>query len=256
MRAGVTGATPLARAADAPSALDPLIGALSRLAPLSPDDRAAVASLPHEVRTLHKGAELVRHGRVESDCFVLLSAFAHKEKFAGRITRVVAINLPGELVNIESALEMESDYSASVFRAGEAAVIPAAALRELLFSSSSVARAFWLRSQAESALYREWLLNDERRGLQARLAHLICETALRLQLLNEAARSHPILPLDAAEMARAAGSVPLYVNRALAALQEAGAVSILPDGIRVQDESKLAEIGGFDAGYLAGTHGR
>ena len=150
-------------AGEAPSStLRPLTASLSRLVPLSREEQAAVESLPHEVRSVAGGTILVEASRVETHCHVLLDAFAHKEKFFGDLRRVVAINLPGELVNIESALAMASDYEATVFRAGQIAIIPAAAVRELLFSFPSLGRAFWLRNQAEGATYREWLLNDQR----------------------------------------------------------------------------------------------
>ena len=238
------------------SPLDRLVGGLDRLVPIPEEEKRAVKSLPHEVRSVVKGTLLVEANLLAADCFVMLDAFAHKEKFFGDLRRVVSINLPGELVNIESALAMQSDYSATIIRSGEIVVIPAEALRELLFDCSSLSRALWLRSQAEAAVSREWLLNDRRRGLESRLAHLICETSLRLQLLNEEDEAEPVLPFDVEELALAAGSIPLYVCDALALLENAKAVRLSDEGVTIEDGARLAEIGDFDPTYIEVTHSR
>ncbi|HEX8572431.1 MAG TPA: Crp/Fnr family transcriptional regulator [Allosphingosinicella sp.] len=232
-----------------------MIGALARLASFGKRERAAIRALPHELKSFGPGERLVEGGRAAGECHLLLGAFAHKEKFSGKIIRVVAINLPGEIVNIESILGLESDYSARTFRAGEVAVIPVEALRELAFSLPAVGRALWLQSQMESALYREWLLNDSRRGLRGRAAHLIAETAARLHLINSDGIEEIVLPLSAGELARALGSVPLYVQRELDGLAEAGAIEVNDEGVTVSDPAKLAALGDFDPQYLLGTHG-
>ena len=232
-----------------------MIGVLARLASLGERERAAIRALPHELKFFGPGATLVEAARAAGECHLLLSAFAHKVKFTGKIIRVVAINLPGEIVNIESILGLESDYSARAFRGGEVAVIPAEALRELAFSLPEVARAMWLQSQMESALYREWLLNDQRRGLRGRTAHLIAETAARLHLIDADGIEETLLPLSAGELARALGSVPLYVHRALDGLAEAGAIEMSDQGVTVSDPARLAELGDFDPQYLFGAHG-
>ena len=78
---------------------------------------------------------------------------------------------------------------------------------------------------------------------------------MRLQRLQGEARANPVLPLDVEELARAAGAIPLYVAEALEALQSAGAVAVAPDSVTVRDFGRLAEIGDFDPGYVAITHG-
>jgi CRP-like cAMP-binding protein len=139
-------------------------------------------------------------------------------------------------------------------RPGEVAVIPAAALRELAFRVPGMAQALWLRSQAEAAVYREWLLNDERQDLTSRIAHLLCETDVRLQLLRTDAEEIDPLPLDGSEIAQAVAAVQIYVERVLESLEAAGAVAVTGRGVVVLDREKLAEIGDFDPQYIVESH--
>jgi CRP-like cAMP-binding protein len=238
---------------DRAAPFEKMIGVLARLTPLGERERAAIRALPHELKFCESGARLVEPGDPADACYLLLNAFAHKEKFSGRVIRVVAINLPGEIINIEAMLGRGSDYSARTFRSGEVAVIPAEALRELVFSVPAVGRAIWLQGQVESALYREWLLNDQRRGLKGRAAHLIAETAVRLQLINADGLEDTVLPLSAAEIAAALGSVTLYVQRELGSLAAAGAIEVTDTEVVVRDGAKLAELGDFDPQYLVGA---
>jgi CRP-like cAMP-binding protein len=231
-----------------------MVRLLSRHSSWSDAERLEVERLPHEIRFAAKGEQLVRPGRTEKYCHLLLTAFAHKAKFSGNLRRVVAINLPGEVVNTESVLALESDYAGEILRPGEVAVIPAAALRELAFRMPGLAQALWLRSQAEAAVYREWLLNDERRDLASRIAHLLCETDVRLQLLSTDGEETDLLPLDAPEIAQAVAAVQLYVERVLEKLQAAGAVAVTDRGVVVRDREKLAEIGDFDPQYIVRSH--
>ncbi|HEY0149766.1 MAG TPA: Crp/Fnr family transcriptional regulator [Allosphingosinicella sp.] len=238
---------------DREAPFEKMIGVLARLTPLDERERAAIRALPCELKFYGSGARLVEPGDPADECHLLISAFAHKEKFSGRVIRVVAINLPGEIINIEAMLGRGSDYSARTFRAGEVAAIPAEALRELVFSVPAVGRAIWLQGQMESALYREWLLNDQRRGLKGRAAHLIAETAVRLQLINADGLEATVLPLTAAEIAAALGSVELYVQRELKSLADAGAIDVTDNEVVLRDAAKLAELGDFDPQYLIGA---
>jgi CRP-like cAMP-binding protein len=240
---------PLDRAAP----FEKMIGVLARLTPLDERERAAIRALPYDLKLFGSGARLIEPGDPSDECHLLLDAFAHKEKFSGRVIRVVAINLPGEIINIEAMLGRGADYTARTFRAGEVAAVPAEALRELVFSVPAVGRAIWLQGQLESALYREWLLNDQRRGLKGRAAHLIAETAARLQLINAESLEDTVLPLTAAEIASALGSVTLYVERELNSLADAGAIDVTDTEVVVRDGAKLAELGDFDPQYLIGA---
>lgn len=245
---------PVPREPRSAGALDPLVEALGRLSSLGEEERQAILGLEHEVRELPKRTRLVSAGEAPEHCWLLLTAFAHKVKYSGGSARVVALNLPGEIVNVETMLALESDYSAEVLRAGRAALIPAAALRDLAFSRPVIARALWLRTQSEAAIYREWLLNDGRRDVRTRTAHLIAETAARLEVLNAAPGAEPILPLDPAEVAQALGAAPFYVERALGSLAADGAIAFDGVGVRIADFTRLAEAGAFDPRYLLDRH--
>jgi CRP-like cAMP-binding protein len=151
---------------------------------------------------------------------------------------------------VQSALGFKSDFDAHAFKSGEVAFVPAEAMQELIFNYSSIARAMWLHTHAEAALSREWLLNATRRDLVTRAAHLLCETSTRLEVTRVDGTDRFFIPLTVEELAQANGSVPLYVGRALAELQEQQAVRLEDGGIRILDWLRLTRLADFDPLYL------
>lgn len=229
--------------------LESVVLVLERLTPLSFEDRSVIRFLPHHVKHIGKGSRLVHAGAIEQECAVPLTAYINKSKLTGDGHKhILALNFPGEVVNAESALSLASDYHADVFKAGDVAFIPAEALRELIFNHSAIARAIWMRSHAEAALAREWILNS-RRDLPTRTAHLLCEATARLEKARLGDDSFYI-PMDTEELAQALGSVSLYIDRTLASLEERGIIRREIGGIRILNWRGLAAIADFDPLYL------
>ena len=231
--------------------LDPLVAALRRLTPVSSDDAEAIAALPHDTREAAQGETLIEIGSQSDCCCLLVSAYAYKHKVSARgMRQIIAINLPGELLNVQHALAWETDYNSDVLRAGTIALIPRAALRELIFTRPGVARGLWLSTLAEGALSREWLLNVTRRDLTARIAHLLCETSLRMGVTGGADHDRYRVPLSPGQIASAAGSIQLYTQQALDEPEALGAVRVNEEHVEIADWSSLASAGEFDPQYL------
>ena len=68
--------------------------------------------------------------------------------------------------------------------AGEVALIPIEAMRELAFSRPSIGMAMWYETLVEGSIFREWVLNIGRRDARTRIAHLLCEFAMRMEVAD------------------------------------------------------------------------
>jgi CRP-like cAMP-binding protein len=62
------------------------------------------------------------------------------------------------------------------------AFLPHSPLRDMLDKSPRLANVFWRETFVEAAIFREWVTNLGRRDAVARVAHVVCELAMRLQL--------------------------------------------------------------------------
>jgi CRP-like cAMP-binding protein len=93
------------------------------------------------------------------------------------------------------------------------AFLPQAALKDMLDRPPRLGEAFWRETFIEAAIYREWVTNLGRRESIARVAHLICELAARLQTVDLARNLCFAIPLTQAEFADACGISGVHANR-------------------------------------------
>lgn len=83
-----------------------------------------------------------------------------------------------------------------------------------------------------------------------RIAHLLCEIAVRLGAAGLAQDQSFILPLTQEQLADATGLTSVHTNRVLQALRRDGLISLSTRSLKVLDWHRLRELGDFNARYL------
>ena len=235
-----------------PSTLEPMLRKLQYWRKLDAEDRAAVLALPHVLRTLQPSHYLIREfDRVEHTC-VLLSGYAIRHKIvAGGHRQILAIHMKGEIVDLQHSLLGVADHSVQMLTAGKVASIPRAAIDALAFARPEVGRAMWIDTLVDASIHREWIANVGRRDAQTRIAHLLCEFALRLKVAGLGEHTNYELPMTQDQIADTTGLTSVHVNRTLKTLEANGLiVRRTPRFIEIGDWRKLAETGDFNSGYL------
>jgi len=75
----------------------------SAYAKLSPEDCSALINLPFTRRAFHKEAYLVREGQEVSECSLLLSGFAFRQKLLRNGSRqIISIHIASEFVDLQN----------------------------------------------------------------------------------------------------------------------------------------------------------
>jgi len=107
---------------------------------------------------------------------------------------------------------------------------------------------FFLRLvERNEAICYEWLLNTGRRDCLGRVAHLLCETAVRMR----AEPSWMEIPFTQQEIADITGQTSVNVNRVLMDMERDGLFSRNGRKIVITDWDALCRVGSFDPTYLA-----
>ena len=234
------------------SRLDPLLRKLEYWQRLTPEDRAAVLALPHTVRLMEPHQYIVREfDRVESSC-VMLAGFSVRHKIvAGGHRQILSIHMKGELVDLQNSLLGRADHSVQMLTAGKIATIPRDEIMRISFERPAVGKALWTDTLVDASIFREWIANVGRRDARARIAHLLCEFALRLKLAGIGEHNNYELPMTQDQLADAAGLTSVHVNRTLRGLEADGLIERRnPRLIEIGDWRKLAETGDFNSAYL------
>jgi CRP-like cAMP-binding protein len=229
-----------------------LLGAkLSSRVPLDDVDLAALQALPHQLRDLRPSAYIVREGEVPTSCAVLCRGFAYRQKLVEDGARqILAIQLPGDLLDLQHLYLDCADHSVQALTEVTVAVIPSEAMRAIAEARPAVAHALAVDMQVEASIGREWLLNLGRRDARSRIAHLLCEVAVRLEGLDLVPTYGYELPMTQEQLGDATGLTPVHVNRMLRALEEEGLIVRTKRAISFPDWSTLRGVAGFNPNYL------
>lgn len=177
--------------------------------------------------------------------------------FAGRFAllanggrQFTELGLPGDFMDLHSLPMKRLDHSVLALSACELAAVPHAALRDLMANDPHLARLLWLETLVDAAIHRVWLVRLGRQDAQARMAHLFCETHIRLQAVGLADEEAFDFPLSQAELADVLGMSAVHVNRTLMALRSAGLVDMRRGRVFLGDRDRLVRLAEFDPLYL------
>ena len=218
---------------------------------LADEDREAVLSLPYTLKTLEPSTYTVREADPPTACGVLVSGFAYRQKLAGDGQRqIVALHIPGDAIDFQNLFLDVADHSVQMLTRGEVAFIARADIQNLARSRAAIGHAILVKILVEASIFREWVLNVGRRDSRSRLAHLLCEFAVRLEAEGLADEYRYELPMTQEQLADAVGLTPVHVNRTLKALEAEGLITRNKRLVSFPDWRRMREAGDFNQRYL------
>jgi CRP-like cAMP-binding protein len=232
-------------------AFAPMIAKLRMHAEVSDDDRDAILALPYGFRSIGKRRSLIRNGDTPEHCAIILKGFAFRHKTTRDGSRqIVSFYTPGQIINIEQLFLKSADHDIQAMTACEVATISTKALRHLALSRVSITLALITQAMVESSIYRQWMLTVGRHDARARVAHLLCEFAVRLSDEPITSEWTYTIPMTQQQIGDAVGLTPVHVNRVLRQLSNEGIVERKGSLVHFLNWDKLQGVAGFNRRYL------
>ena len=234
------------------AALTPMLRKLRLWAPLDADDEQALLGLPHGIATIGKQRALITEGDAVSHCWVILSGYCVRYKIVGDGGRqILSIHMKGDLVDLQNALLGVADHGVQALTECRMAKIPIEAIRHLSHTRPAINDALWYDTLVDGSIHREWVANVGRRDGQTRIAHLLCEFALKLEAVSLGEQLDYELPMTQDQLADATGMTAVHVNRILQALARDGLIErVTAKSVLIGDWQRLAAAGDFNRAYL------
>ncbi|WP_271200516.1 Crp/Fnr family transcriptional regulator [Methylopila turkensis] len=227
-----------------------VIRKLEALHPLPDEDKTLLHAVMGRGRTLKSGEDIVGEGDHTDTVHVIIEGHGYRYKTLPDGKRqIIGYLVPGDFCDLYGFLLDKMDH-------GMAARTPCqvAELSEdhvlMLTSRPALARALWWSELVNAAILREWLVNMGRRTPSARVAHILCELLVRLQVVGQATDDSFRLELSQAELGDTVGLTTVSVNRALQRLRGAGLIVSAGRGITIPDVDALKAFAEFDPSYL------
>jgi CRP-like cAMP-binding protein len=215
-------------------------------------DEDALLRLPHRTKTVERHGYIVRERDRTTHSCVMLSGFAIRHKIVCNGARqIVSIHMKGDVVDLQNSFLTIADHSVQVLTESEVAFIPREEIKQLAFDRPKVGMAMWFDTLVDASVFREWIANIGRRDSRTRIAHLLCEFALRLKMAGLGEATDYELPMSQEQLADCTGLTSVHVNRTLKALEEENLISRRTSRtIAIGDWKRLADVGDFDSTYL------
>jgi CRP-like cAMP-binding protein len=164
--------------------------------------------------------------------------------------QISAIHIRGDIPDLQSLNLGVLDFSISTITPCVLGFIQHEALHVLCDNHPRLVRVLWRETLIYASIFREWLVNVGQGEAFSRMAHLLCETVLRLELVGLAEGHRCNFPVTQAKLADATGMTPVHVNRTLQDLRKAGLIRLKGSELEVLDWRGLKQAAGFDPTYL------
>ncbi|RYF12003.1 MAG: Crp/Fnr family transcriptional regulator [Oxalobacteraceae bacterium] len=232
-------------------ALQPLAQKFDSHVALDPEDQAVLLSLSSRTREIPAGNYVVREFEKPNGCQVLLEGFAIRAKLSAVGSRqIIAVQLPGDALDLQHLYLDVADHNVIALTKVTVAEVGRNELKALLERRINLMRAFIVENAVEASISREWLLNIGRRSGIERIAHLICEVAIRLERQQVADMYGYVLPMTQEQLGDATGLTAVHVNRMLKNLEKEGLIARNRNKITITDWTGLSSLSAFDPTYL------
>ena len=170
----------------------------------------------------------------------ILSKF--KSDASGR-RQIVALRFPGEGILPRDGA---AQYGIQAIVRSEVMVGKAKDFDPIVDAHPEMQRFFWRLVQRNEAIGYEWLVNCGRRDSMARVAHLLCETAVRMHIAN----GHMLNPFTQQQIADITGQTSVNANRVLADMERQGLIKRKGRDIEFADWAEMRRVASFQPAYL------
>ncbi len=232
-------------------ALQAFLHKLTSRSVLSDEEERAILGLPAHADQVRPNREFVSPGvPVDHACLIVagfVGRFSDTEQGNRQIT---AIHVRGDMADLHSVVQPSPTSALQALSVATILRIPHSALRAVSARYPAVAEAFWRDCMVDAGVLSQWVVTLGRRDAKQRMAHLICEVAIRIEAGEPSDGMMFEFPITQTQLADATGLTPVHVNRTLQALRLAGLIGG-PRGnlLTILRWDALAATGGFDAAY-------
>lgn len=228
-----------------------LVQKLARFVALSEEEKSILARIVTHKRTIAAKKDIIAEDDKPEHITVILEGFACRYKHMENGERqITAYLIPGDFCDLHVFLLDAMDHNIGTLSRCTVANISREDVLELTKKFPAITAALWMATLVDAATLREWLANIGRRSAAKRLAHLLCELLMRLEVVGHVKDDEFDLPITQIDLADTTGLTHIHVNRSLTTLRKKGLISLKRNVLTIHDPEGLMEFSEFNPNYL------
>jgi CRP-like cAMP-binding protein len=218
---------------------------------VSPEEEEAIRGLVSEVIDVQADKTVVREGEELQNSLLLLSGWLARAKdLPGGERQLAELHVAGDFADLHGFTLKRLDHDVIAITPCKLALVPHERLNDITEKLPHLTRLFWLMTNIDASIQREWTLSLGRRSAIARMAQLFCELNTRLGVVGLSPNDSYDLPLTQVELGECLGLTSVHVNRTLQELRRRGLVEMQGGRLTIISLDELKSVAEFDAGYL------
>jgi CRP-like cAMP-binding protein len=218
---------------------------------ISPEEEKAIRGLISEVVEVPQDRTVIRHGQELQNSTLLLSGWMARVKdLSSGERQLVELQVAGDFTDLHGFTLKRLDHDIVSITRCRFALVPHDRLKDLTERFPHLARLYWLLTNIDAAIQREWTLSLGKRSAMARMANLFCEMNVRLGITGLAENNSYEFPLTQVELGECLGLTSVHVNRTLQELRRRGLIEMEKQRVTIIDLEALEEVADFDPTYL------
>jgi CRP-like cAMP-binding protein len=218
---------------------------------ISSEEEAAIRAMVGEVREYRADQVIIRRGQEINESVLLLDGWIARTKDLSDGGRQISeLQFSGDFTDIHGFTLKRLDHNIATITPCRVALVPHENIRATLDRYPHLARIYWLMTNIDAAIHREWTVSLGRRSALGRMAHLFCEIRERLNIVGLADNDSYEFPLTQQELGECLGLTSVHVNRTLQELRRRELIEVENRRARILDAPRLEAAGDFDPYYL------
>lgn len=230
---------------------NPLVRKLEAFRPLSEAERTTLERVSAQGTVVGPRIDLIREGDAPDGVIVVMEGIACRQKHRANGSRqITAFLVPGDTCDLDVGLLTRMDHTVTTLSICRVVRLSGDVVTRLLEEHPAIAKALRTSTLVDEATLREWLVNVGCRSAIERIAHLLCELLVRLQIVGFASEDSYELPVTQLDLADTVGLSNVHVNRSLQELRRQGVIELKGRSLRILDRQRLRTIAEFNARYL------
>lgn len=218
---------------------------------LSDAEEALLRAAVTDVFDVGKNQTFVKADTYLSTSNILLEGLVCRYRdMANGERQVTQIHVAGDFVDLHSFPLQRLDHSIMALAPSKVAIVPHDRLRAITENQPHLTRLLWFATTLDAAIHREWMVSIGRRTAISRVAHVLCELYVRMDLVGLTTEQTYPLPLTQVDLAECLGLTPVHVNRTLRALRQQKLVTFRSKTVTVHYFAGLEAVAQFNPNYL------
>lgn len=223
---------------------------LTKRSVLTNQEQQAILNLPTRAEQVQPNRDFVRLGeRLDHACLIVGGLVGRFEQTFNGVRQITALHIPGDMADLHSVVQPEATSALQALSTATILHIPHVAIRSVAAAHPAIAEALWRDCMVDAAILAEWVVNVGRRDARSRIAHVLCEMAVRSGVAPAGGKLFFPFPVTQIQLADVTGMTPVHVNRTIQSLRRDGLADVKCNAY-IHDWNALVAVGDFDPAYL------